>query len=69
VTPRYRHCIDSDIVGGLDAALRDFEYALANEIRHSEDFVFCVEDSHAYQEWKDYLTYDEMREALWRASR
>jgi hypothetical protein len=61
--PKYR----SDIAGNVKNCIADFEHGLRNELANSEEFIFLVEDSSNYEEWKDFLTLAEMRAAFKRA--
>jgi hypothetical protein len=66
-TPRYR----ADIKGQVAQFLDDFQASVAGEINNPEsmNFLLCVEDADAYEEFKDYLTDKEMTAAFKRAQR
>lgn len=63
--PKHR----ADVAGNIKASIADFEHGVRNELEHSGEFLFAVEDTHNYDEWKDYLTLAEMRAAFKRAQR
>lgn len=67
VPPKYR----ADIKGQVAQFIADFQASVAGEIRNpdSDSFLLCVEDAHAYEEFKDYLTAAEMKAAFNRAQR
>lgn len=62
MTPRYR----ADIVGNIKASIAEFEDSVRGELANPErmEFLLAVEDSQAYQDWKDYLTEAEMKAAF-----
>lgn len=66
-TPIHR----SDVVGKVRECIADFEAGVRNELQNSEVdyFLFEVEDTGNYAQWKDYLTLAEMRAAFKRAQK
>ena len=61
--PKYR----ADIKGMVKENIADFEMGVRNEFKYGENFVFTVEDTEAFQEYKDTLTMAEMKAAFKRA--
>lgn len=50
-----------DTKGNLSAFKADFEVTLRGEVNDPEEgFMFNLEETHAYSEYKDYLTVREM---------
>ena len=63
--PKYR----GDIAGQVRENVADCESAMRGELGSSLDFILTAEDTEAWQEYRDYLTEKEMRDAFKRASR
>lgn len=61
--PQYR----ADIAGNVKAAIQDFECCVRGELDTRDAFIFEVEDTDNYEDWKDLLTLPEMKSAFKRA--
>lgn len=63
--PRYR----ADIAGNVKECIADFECGVRSELSNSDNFIFAVEDTGNFEQWKDFLTRAEMNAAFKRAQR
>jgi hypothetical protein len=64
--PKYR----SDIAGRVKECIKDFECGVRGELNNPDnDFIFDVEDTSNYEDWKDFLTLNEMKAAFKRAQK
>ncbi len=60
----------SDVAGNVKKCIKEFEDGVRCELNNPDnDFAFEVEETGNYEQWKDYLTINEMRAAFKRAQK